>query len=514
MNSAQPDNISGLSSLFEGYEKAHGRYDVKRENEKGKKEGRAVTYKEPVSQRAWDEHLSGTGPGVGIIPLRADNTVLWACIDIDVIGIDHKALEAKCHQFGLPLVICRSKSGGAHCFLFLSEPIDFAVIVSTLGHWAAALGHGGCEIFPKQTVRHDDQKDIGNWLNMPYYYLDATLRYCVHAGEQLDLPAFLAFANSMRVSADKLRSIAIVVPDDENSLFPDGPPCLQFIAANGGFPDGTRNDGMYNAAVYLKKRYPDDLNISRLNDFNAQMCHPPLPADEISAMSKSVAKKDYEYRCRRAPINAHCNRSVCVARAYGIGDNLPPISLTKYDGEPVLWFFEINGKRIMLETRELMTQQLFQEKVGQAINDYPRTLKQPDWEQRIGEAMRNCDVVEVEIDDTALGAFRQAVLQYVTGQARTVSKAQLLTSNAPFAASDGTIWFRLRGLIRHLENQNIKFKSEHHVTQMLKDMGCEASSERVIPGKGGIVRVWKISMDVVPTDLSTEPPVKFGTTEF
>lgn len=514
MSVVTPDPTNGMFDLFQGYDRAHGRYDVKRQNDKGKSEGRAVTYKEPPTQRYWGDHLAGNGPGLGIIPLRADNTVLWACIDIDVIGIDHNALETKCQQFGLPLVICRSKSGGAHCFLFLSEPVDAAVVVAALSHWAAALGHGGCEIFPKQTVRYDDEKDIGNWLNMPYYHVDATLRYCVHEGEQLDLPAFLAFANSMRISADTLHGITIVVPDDAHSLFPDGPPCLQFLAANGGFPDGTRNDGMYNAAVYLKKRYPDDVNISRLNDFNAQMCRPPLPADEISAMSKSVAKKDYEYRCRRAPINAHCNRSACVGRAYGVGDNLPPISLTKHDGDPVLWFFEISGKRIMLETRELMTQRLFQEKVGQVINDYPRTMKQADWEQRIGEAMRNCDVVDVEVDDTALGAFRQAVLQFVTGQARVVSKAQLLTSNMPYLPGDGTIWFRLRGLIRHLENQNIKFKSEHHVSRMLKDMGFEASSERVQSGAGGTVRVWKISESKILTDLPTEPPVKFGTTEF
>ncbi|RWO85761.1 hypothetical protein [Mesorhizobium sp.] len=479
-----------FADLFQGYEKAHGRFDPKGTSEKGKAEGKALTYKQPPTQALWDVHIAGTAPGLGIIPLRADNTVRWAVIDIDVIGIDHAALEAKCKELGLPLVICRSKSGGAHCFLFTSEPIAAALVVAKLSSWAAALGYGGCEIFPKQTARHDED-DIGNWLNMPYFYAERTTRYCIKDGAPIDLPDFLAYADSMRVSAERLAGIEIAIPDDPDNLFEDGPPCLQFLAGRGGFLSGTRNDGMFNVAIYLKKRFPDEAE-GLLNTYNAKMCDPPLGAPEITTINKSANKKGYDYRCRKPPIAAHCNRRECVKRSFGIDDNMPILSLTKLDGDPVLWLFELQGKRILLDTRELMTQKLFQEKVGQAICDYPRTMTQENWEQKIGEAMRQCDVQTVDEDDTSVGIFRQLVHGYARGQARTTTKEQLLDSNSPFITGEGETWFKLRGLMRYLDNQGFKYKSEHHLGQMLRAMHCEPSTERVSSKPSGSVRIWKL----------------------
>ena len=49
-------------------------------------------------------------------------SVKWAAIDIDVNDIDHTGLEEKVVELELPLVVYRSKSGGAHCYLFLEEP--------------------------------------------------------------------------------------------------------------------------------------------------------------------------------------------------------------------------------------------------------------------------------------------------------------------------------------------------------------------------------------------------------
>ncbi|MER8545971.1 hypothetical protein NKH41_09545 [Mesorhizobium sp. M1169] len=222
MGQYSDDTILGLSNLFQGFERAHGRYDIKRANEKGKNEGKAVTYPSPPTLQLWQTHVEGSGAGLGIIPLRSDNTVLWGCIDIDVIGIDHAALEAKCKRLALPLVICRSKSGGAHCFLFLRDPVEATVVVDPLSAWAALLGYGGCEIFPKQTMRYDLEKDIGNWLNMPYFFAEKTNRYGIKNGEMLDLQQFIQHAEEMSVTEDDLT--AVNVASDDNDMFSDGPP--------------------------------------------------------------------------------------------------------------------------------------------------------------------------------------------------------------------------------------------------------------------------------------------------
>ena len=493
--------LRALADLFAGYDKAHGRYDIKRVNEKGKNEGRAVTVKGPPSLALWDAHVSGTGHGLGIIPLRSDDTVLWGCIDIDVIGIDHKDLEDKCRHLNLPLVICRSKSGGAHCFLFLAEPIPASVILLMLESFAARLGYGGAEVFPKQTTRLDEQNDIGNWLNMPYFYAERTNRYGVRAGEALDLPSFVAHAQAHRQTRAQLEAIEAPIPAAD---FEGGPPCLGHIASHGGFPDGTGNDGLYNVAVYLKKRFPDDWQ-NRLPNYNAALCDPPLPLAEVNTIVSSMAKKDYAYRCRKPPIAAHCNRRVCVGREFGVGDGLPPISLTKINGNPVLWLLEFAGKRIQMDTHQLTTQKLFQERVFETTQQYPPTLKQPDWEAWIGDAGRAAEVQDVDVDDTADGLFRKAFESWLYGRNRTTDRKEFAMSRSPYlhTREDGTeeTWFRLDQLIPFLDTNRIDYGNVTRLGQRLRDLGCEAAQARL---DGQNKHVWKYR-DYDPPDDSDTP---------
>ena len=68
--------------------------------------------------------LDGKEPSLGIIPINDDNKCKWGAIDIDTYdGFDHKKLIKKIVGKKIPLVVCKSKSGGAHVFLFVSEPV-------------------------------------------------------------------------------------------------------------------------------------------------------------------------------------------------------------------------------------------------------------------------------------------------------------------------------------------------------------------------------------------------------
>ena len=64
--------------------------------------------------------------------------------------------------------VCSSdlKSGGAHVWMFLSEPIEAEEMQRRITELSAALGFSGSEIFPKQTTILKDRGDTGNFLNI------------------------------------------------------------------------------------------------------------------------------------------------------------------------------------------------------------------------------------------------------------------------------------------------------------------------------------------------------------
>src|SRR5690606_20709252 len=147
----------------------------------------------------FDKHLGGT-QGTGVIPLRDDDTVTWAAIDMDKYNTPTEELEARVRARNLPLFCCQSKSGGTHLYLFLNREHDPDIIRERLAQWAAELGIGGSEIFPKQSYRAGPE-DIGNWINMPYFggATDQPERRCYRDGQWLDLEGFLDAAEAGRV---------------------------------------------------------------------------------------------------------------------------------------------------------------------------------------------------------------------------------------------------------------------------------------------------------------------------
>ena len=162
-------SVEQFSAIFDGLKQAYGTFKIEKKTQSGKNSGKAAVIREPRTTALWEGHLAGTGQAIGIIPINEDNECKWGCIDIDQYPLDHTDLISKIRSARLPLVVCRSKSGGAHCFLFTKKWIPARTMQETLQQVSTALGYGDSEIFPKQVKLNLDRGDVGNFLNLPYY---------------------------------------------------------------------------------------------------------------------------------------------------------------------------------------------------------------------------------------------------------------------------------------------------------------------------------------------------------
>ena len=152
---------------------------------------------------------------------------------------------------------------------------------------SAALGHGGVEIFPKQREILVERNDVGSWLNMPYFGGENSTRYGYNQkGEALSPQEFLNFAESRKITHKELLNIKVPTVDDIQG----GPPCLKVLLKQ-GFPEGTRNNGLFNVGVYLKKSIPDEWE-KQIEEYNRKYVTPPLPAQEVLTLIKTLQKKE------------------------------------------------------------------------------------------------------------------------------------------------------------------------------------------------------------------------------
>jgi hypothetical protein len=458
--------------LFRGSERAHGFFEIKKDRGDGKKQGKAITIKTSGPTVAlWHQHLEGEY-GLGVIPITDSNECFWGCIDVDVYPLDLAELIKNIEKQKLPLVVCRSKSGGAHVLLFVSEPVEAGDMQDKLREVAAGLGYGGLEIFPKQRQVLADRGDIGSWLNMPYFGGDDSTRYALSdKNKALNMEEFLAYAIERQVaSVDDLFKIKVqtIVDDLEH-----GPPCLKILLKQ-GFPEGTRNNGLFNVAVYLQKAYPGDWE-TKLEEYNRKYFNPPLPASEVLSLIQQHKKKEYNYKCSDEPIKSYCNSTKCKTCKFGVGaGHDAPIfsSLAKLNTQPPLWFMSVNDKRLELTTEQLQNQIRFQRVCMETLNIMPPKMKDVQWQSLVQQLLENgLEIIEVSHDASVDGQFNELLEAFCTDVAQASTREEMLLGK-PWT-DDNKTYFRIRDLMDYLQRHRFMDMKTNQIAARLKDMGAE-----------------------------------------
>jgi len=490
--------VTRFAILFRGLDKAYGTVDIKGPEASGKREGKYTFVREKRTTQTFARHLNGES-SVGIVPINEQGMCWWGAIDIDLYPLDHASIVKKVAALKLPIIVCRSKSGGGHLYLFLKEPVPAKILQIKLREIASELGCAdGTEIFPKQIKLVLERGDLGNFLNLPYFNCEGGgLRYSIKSdGSAATLEEFLDAAEAAALTADQLEKLSFEeTKSDIDHRIKDGPPCLQALLRQ-GFPEGTRNNGLFNVGVYLRKAFPDEWE-TKILEYNQAVMTPPLDLKEVNIVADQLKKKDYQYRCSDQPISSHCNKDLCRSRKHGVGggQNTPTISsLRKYDSEPPLWFLDVNGAPVELDTEALQKQIKFQHHCMEQINFMPRTIARPAWEAQmntlLGQMVSTEGAVISTSDDTSIrGVFYDLVEEFTTHMQVAEDREEILLRKPWLNEETRRVFFRLKDLEAFLKrNKFLEYKS-NKIAQRLRDI--EGTPE-VIRIKNRHVRCWSI----------------------
>jgi hypothetical protein len=489
--------LERFKNRFAGLSRAFGQYRVVTEEKSGKKTGPRSTVKRTLSDAVWTRHLEGK-VGLGVVPIRDDGSVVFGAIDVDVYDLDIAAEEAKVNSLGLPLVVCRTKSGGAHLYLFLTGPAKASLVRKKLSDWSSALGRAGAEIFPKQDALRDVD-DVGSWINLPYFAGDRTTRYAVANGSSKTLAEFLDLADDKAVDPAALSGIDATFKDD----LPGAPPCLQALLA-AGVSEGNRNEILFVLGVYVKKS-GGDLE-QDLQAWNERYLDPPLSDSEVATVIRSIGNKDYAYPCKRPFMASLCNKTLCLRREFGVGSESadPGIlieNLRKIQTDPPSWVVDVNDQKIRLDSSEdLVTQARFNVIVMERMNVLPRRLKPHLWEALVQRLLAGVKEIEAPPDAGRTGQFMNLVDYFLTERPKARSKEELLLGKC--WAENGTTFFRSSDLLKFLDVS--KFKATPKESwNMLRIHGADAIRFKV---KGKVVRCWSMPADSRETEIEPREP--------
>jgi hypothetical protein len=211
------DHPARLDALFAGSDAAHVTYSNPRMDGNGSIKVKVdyVTVRRQATVEDWSAHLRGEAP-LGVIPIRkSDLKCLWGSIDVDEYDVNPLEIIERAEDAGLPLVPCRSKSGGLHLFMFLQEWTPAELLKPLLEGVAGQLGLSNkTEIFPKQIELKDvpgEKPNVGNCLTIPYGtdFGDERRRQVglKKTGAEMTRGEFLQRAESAKVTPEKFAEL-------------------------------------------------------------------------------------------------------------------------------------------------------------------------------------------------------------------------------------------------------------------------------------------------------------------
>jgi hypothetical protein len=279
------------------------------------------------------------------------------------------------------------------------------------------------------------------------------------------------------------------------------------------------NNGLFNIGVYLRKAYPDSWETEILN-YNMQYLDPPLPLNEVNVVAKQLQKKEYAYKCKDAPINSYCNAELCKTRKFGIDAAISGVliaNLRKYNSQPPVWFLDVNGEPLELDTEGLMNQITFQRSCVEQLNFMPRSVTKPLWEGRINTLLDDMtqnegSIVEVSADASVNGRFYAFLEEFCSSLQQAQDREEILLRRPYTDEKQDKTFFRLVDLENHLTKANFKNYRTHQIAQRLRDINGEATQINI---KGKTVRVWCIpafaraNPEIPPPNFGNQDEVPF-----
>lgn len=474
-----------------GHTGGHGTY-TQEEKTPGKAKSvikkSARTLRDPPTPELWQKHLDGIRP-LGIVPVNSQGECHWGVIDVDKYDLDHSAIVKQLEKIKSRMVVCRSKSGGAHVFMFLKEAISADLLISRLKEIAGILGFGGCEIFPKQTVILEDRGDLGNWLNMPYFDAEKGTRYAItEDGRGMSLERFLMYAEDRRMSIKEFNDTAPKVVNNDTDLS-EAPPCLQYMCSM-GINEGSKNNTMFALGVLAKKMRPEGWE-PLLDSWNQKyVTQPQLTSDEMMGIMKSLRKKDYSYKCKDQPLVNHCDSKACKLRKFGIGTGSAPdiSSISILDTQPSLFFVCLtSGGTVECAADDILNSRSFQRAALDQLRIMLPLYKNEDWQTRIQECLEQAVVIEAPREVGSNGVMHELLEQFCTDKHAAREKDEIWLGKPWLDDETNRYYFRLADFTSHLEKNKFRDFTRSQIVSRIREYG---GSNDFFNVKGRGANVW------------------------
>jgi hypothetical protein len=468
--------VEDFMSVFKGNEDFYVENNFSAETKKatgkakGKLKGEVYFKKAPVTDLLFANHLKGV-KGLGICPIDSESKSHFGVVDIDNYDVSYRPIIDLIYENELPLFPVRSKSGGLHIYLILKSSVQAKSVVDALEEIIKLLGlrqtYGDVhvEIFPKQKKLSADTQ--GSCITLPYKGAEDPLGY-LYDSDMKKVP----FDKAVKILKKGRASMASLEEALATLVYQDAPPCIQTMALTGCIgKDSGRNNYLYSAAVYFKKKYGDDFK-AHLDKLNEGMQY-PIKEVELNTVFRSVVDHEYNYKCDDVPCRLFCDKAECRKREFGKGrekghfTGLDYGPMVRVMTEDPYYVWELRDdtakpfKKITFKNElALMDQRQFASLCIRELDTVPFRVPDNEWVKTLRTALTGItELIIPKSTDTTEGAeIRAAFMKYLSQKQAAMNLPVQIKMGFVFFQG-GKYYFTHRGFESFLDIEKVRIGS-------------------------------------------------------
>jgi len=484
----------------------------------------------PVTKEHYREHLNG-GNGIGIAPLLntkdRNNVCYFAAIDIDVYDTTFTRLVSRLYQLGFKFAAFLSKSGGLHLYFFFTIAEPGEKVIEALNKIVEVFGlnrlfvngkkKSKVEVFPKQATFIPGDKNA-NGIFLPFYNSKGGCKNKMLTAEG----KLMGIVQAIPVIGSMFTSVKEIHDTLSNLPYSDAPFCIQTILLTGALAENDgRNNFLFSAAIYLKKKYRDGFEKSLLEEMN-NCLEAPLEDKDVTSVYNSATdkEKNYEaYSCKKSPCSDYCDKRLCRLREFGperdrnnrfTGANCWGL-LTKYEaggGKEPYYTWQVRIKEgeefrtVHIDChKDLLNQSAVQANCLRDLNWVPFTVKQNDWIDTVLKGLANIDddpdrIIKVPsaADTTEMSMLRESFMKFLTHKQIQKNTRPYMVKTGQVYHADGAYYFDTRGLLDFLRMEKYSLGKFNLGTWLVDEQKCIQDAEltyETAKGERKSIKCWK-----------------------
>jgi hypothetical protein len=179
--------------------------------------------------------------------------------------------------------------------------------------------------------------------------------------------------------------------------------------------------------------------------------------------------------------------------------------LTKYESDESVWFLNLDGRRLCINTDEFFDQAKFRKACMNSLNVLPNKMSARDWDARLQSLLSEVIIFDMPEEVTKIGRFDNHLEDFLADQGEAMTIDEILIDKAWTPQDEEVTYFRLSSLEKYLTKKRFNDFSSTQMCARVRELDGDSTKKKI---RGKTHHLWYVPKNFKELDTKDTSDLK------